>query len=115
MDCSIHKNIKVKEAVNLTEHEVIVVYRDDGVAPHSGEKRSIGASKASPDQRVNRHLVRGPCLYVPKNGTEWVQQFSWHGSISKDPARNGQKVKDAVKFSKLRVSPGQTYFDIESV
>merc|ERR1712113_367504 len=48
-------------------------------------------------------------------GTEWTHQFSWHGSVSSDPASNGRKVRDAVKFSKLRVCPEQTYFDVEGV
>jgi regulator of protease activity HflC (stomatin/prohibitin superfamily) len=60
-------------------------------------------------------VIRGPCHHIPKNATEWTHQFSWHGSVSNDPASNGRKVKDAVKFTKLRVCPEQTYFDVEGV
>merc|ERR1712178_219575 len=112
MDESIHKSIKVKDAVNLTDHEVLVVYRDDTVG---GPKPSSAAGGLPGPQGVTRHVIRGPCLYVPKNSTEWTHQFSWHGSIDNDPARNGHKVKGAVKFTKLRVCPEQTYFDVESV
>merc|ERR1712046_39936 len=67
------------------------------------------------DQGVTRHVIKGPCLHMPKNATEWTHQFSWHGSVSNDPDSNGRKVKGAVKFTKLRVCPEQTYFDVEGV
>jgi hypothetical protein len=105
-DLSIHKQVKVKDATHLTESEVLVVYRDDGSAPTE-------AGKTSPV--VARHVIRGPCLHVPKNASEWAHQFSWHGSVSNDPDHNGRKVKDAIKFTKLRVCPEQTYFDVEHV
>merc|ERR1712008_390820 len=66
-------------------------------------------------QVVNRHVIRGPCLHVPKNASEWAHEFSWHGSVSNDPDHNGRKVKGAVKFTKMRVCPEQTYFDVENV
>jgi hypothetical protein len=110
MDRSIHKEIKVKDAVNLTESEVLVVYRDDGVT-----ESAAGEQAGKSGQRVTRHVIHGPCLHVPKNAAEWTHQFSWHGSVSNDPASNGHKVKGAVKFTKLRVCPEQTYFDVESV
>merc|ERR1712139_108344 len=62
-----------------------------------------------------RHVIKGPCLYIPTNATEWTHEFSWHGSVSNDPDSNGRKVKGAVKFTKLRVCPEQTYFDVEGV
>merc|ERR1711977_602669 len=52
---------------------------------------------------------------VPRNASEWIHEFSWHGSISNDPDHNGRKVKGAIKFTKLRVCPDQTYFDVENV
>jgi len=111
MDPTVHKDVKVKGAVNLTDHEVLVVYRDDSLEDAASNKDVQGLQS----QSVARHVVRGPCLYVPKNATEWTHEFSWHGSVSNDPARNGHKVKDAVKFTKLRVCPEQTYFDVENV
>lgn len=107
MDSSIHKQIRVKDAVSLTESEVLVVYRDDGPAP--------AEAGATSSQVVNRHVIRGPCLHVPKNASEWAHEFSWHGSVSNDPDHNGRKVKGAVKFTKMRVCPEQTYFDVENV
>merc|ERR1719440_2290261 len=114
MDRSIHKDIKVKEATTLTDSEVLVVYRDDNVLPSGLEKRTESGVKQA-DQSVTRHVIKGPCLYIPKNATEWTQNFVWHGSVSNDPELNGRKVKGAVKFSKLRVCPEQTYFDVEGV
>jgi len=107
LDTSKHKQVKVKDAVSLTESEVLVVYRDDGAVPTE--------ACTTPKQIVTRHVIRGPCLHVPKNASEWVHQFSWHGSISNDPDHNGRKVKGAVKFTKMRVCPEQTYFDVENV
>jgi hypothetical protein len=116
MDRSIHKDIKVKDAVNLTDSEALIVYRDDSIMPSGDEKRTSGEGGAkTSSQSVTRHVIRGPCLYVPKNATEWTHQFAWHGSVSNDPAKNGHKVKGAVKFTKLRVCPEQTYFDVEGV
>merc|ERR1740138_2038529 len=108
MDCSIHTEIQVKDAVNMTDGEVIVVYRDN-------EAASTGAAEGSGQGSVSRHVVHGPCFYVPKNASEWTHQFSWHGSLSNDPDQNGRKVKGAMKFTKLRVCPEQSYFDVEGV
>jgi len=52
---------------------------------------------------------------VPKTASEWTHQFNWHGSVSNDPQHNGKKVKGAVKFTKLRVCPEQTYIDVAGV
>jgi hypothetical protein len=98
MDKIIHKDVKTKDAINLTDSEVLIVYR---------ENQDAGS--------VSRHVIRGPCLHVPKNATEWTHQFSWHGSVCHDVDSSGRKVKGAMKFTKLRVSPDQTYFDVEGV
>jgi len=108
MDKSIHTDIRVKDAVNLSDSEVLVVYRD---AANKGT-REMGSS---PGSEVARNVVRGPCLYVPQTASEWTHQFSWHGSISNDPDLNGRKVKGAMKFTKLRACPEQSYFDVEGV
>merc|ERR1719487_1336805 len=50
-DCSIHKDIKVKDAVNLTDSEVLVVYRDDSVS-------AAGAGKATGDQGATEEANR---------------------------------------------------------
>jgi hypothetical protein len=107
LDRSIHKDICVKDAVNLTDSEVLVVYRDDAA--------DAGGAAARSSSLVTRHLIKGPCLHVPKNASEWTHQFNWHGSVSNDPEHNGRKVKGAVKFSKLRVCPEQTYMDVDGV
>jgi len=141
-DRIIHKDIKVKDAVNLTDSEVLVVYRDDSTELPTDDKSSGGAKKV--DQAVSRHVITGPCVHVPKNATEWTHQFCWHGSLQSEPwarrygradeqeraissrvpttreTSNDQdaierKVKNALKFTKLRVCPEQTYFDVEGV
>merc|ERR1719410_2689181 len=101
----LHHNVKLHVASSLKEHEVLVVYREDGI--------SNSSDKAV--RSVQRHLIHGPCLHVPANATEWIHEFSWHGSTSDDPDRNGRKVKGAAKFSKLRTCPEQTYIDVEGV
>jgi len=108
MDCSIHKDVKVKDATSLIDGEVLVVYRDENA-------EASGSDNQERTQRVSRHIIRGPCLHVPKNATEWTHEFSWHGSTSNDPAANGRKIKGAMKFSKLRICPEQSYYDVEGV
>merc|ERR1711977_469145 len=81
-----------------------------------GDNAGAGASAQSTlGQRVCRHVVHGPCLHVPKNATEWTHEFSWHGSVSNDTKSMGRKVKGAVRMTKLRVCPEQTYYDVEAV
>jgi len=116
MDRSIHKDVKVKNAINLTDSEVLVVYRDENVLASGIEKEAPGKSGGkTSDQRVSRHIIKGPCLHVPKNATEWTHEFSWHGSVSNDTKSMGRKVKGAVRMTKLRVCPEQTYYDVEAV
>lgn len=101
VDPAVHHGVTVHQAVCLADHEVMVVYREE---PNTDGLRA-----------VVRHLIHGPCLHVPGNATEWTQDFSWHGSTSDDPDRNGRKVKGAAKFKKLRACPEQSYIDVESV
>jgi regulator of protease activity HflC (stomatin/prohibitin superfamily) len=108
LDTTIHKQVKVKDAVSLTDSEVLVIYRED--RPDQAAEGSTMSSNA-----VARHVVRGPCLHVPKNPSEWTHEFCWHGNASNDPDHVGRKVKGAIRFTKLRACPDQTYFDVENV
>jgi regulator of protease activity HflC (stomatin/prohibitin superfamily) len=100
VDPLVHQHVEVKKAVSLSESELLVVYREEG---NEG------------DRSVKRHIVRGPCLHVPLNSSEWTLEFSWHGSTSDDPERNGRKVKGAARFTSLRTCPEQSYIDVEGV
>lgn len=102
MDPAIHTDIQVKRATNLGGHEVLVVYRADSVEASSEERT------------ITRFLIRGPCLHMPKNCTEWVHEFSWHGSVTGD-ANVARKRAHALNFTKLRTCPDQTYYDVELV
>jgi len=116
LDRTIHKEIKVRDAVNLTDSEVLVVYRDDSVTSSIDKNGGGGIGEVvGKKQRISRHVIHGPCLHVPKNASEWTHQFKWHGSTGCDHDSTGRKVKDALKFTKLRVCPEQTYFDVEGV
>jgi Skp family chaperone for outer membrane proteins len=108
LDPGTHKTISVKDALNLSDSEVLVVYRDDSAGTGAAVTQNSSTS-------MSRHLIRGPCLYIPWSASEWTQQFSWHGSVSNEPELNGRKVKGAVKFTKLRVCPEQTYMDVDGV
>lgn len=103
-DPSVHKEVKVMQATSLTEHEVLVVYREEDPAPGAGQG----------ERKIARHIIRGPCLHVPKNATEWVHEFGWHGSRANDPD-GARKYKNGACFTKLRCCPEQTYFDVEGV
>jgi hypothetical protein len=87
-----HEAIRVEPAVALDGHEALVIYAQQGEA-------------------VGRRVVRGPALFMPA-ANEWLHTFQWHGSDPKNPIR---KVPRAVQFTKLRVIPDQTYFDVADV
>lgn len=102
---------EVNAALQIGENELIVVYRrDEGAAEGAAEAGTADASG------VKRHLVHGPRLYIPDSPSEWTHEFSWTGSVKGEtisgPAR---KQVDALKFTKLRTSPGKMYYDVENV
>merc|ERR1719195_2412843 len=68
MDQSVHKDVKVQDAINLTENEVLVVYRDDHARASLADTQPN--SDTSSAHCVTRHVIHGPCLHVPKNATE---------------------------------------------
>ena len=46
---------------------------------------SIGLAKGIKED-VERNIIYGPKRYVPQPN-EWIHQFKWHGTDSKDKAR----------------------------
>ena len=88
-----HESVEVRPLVPLDANEALVIYR-----------RGEG-------DEVTRRVLRGPAHYMPEP-EEWLHEFAWHGS-DKTPSR--QKVPHALRFTKLRVIPDQTYVDIEDV
>lgn len=109
-DPAIHQDVKVQSGTTLGDNEVLVVYRKE-----SAEPKAESSALERSTQTVSRHLITGPCLYVPTNASEWCHDFCWHGSTSNNPEENGRKTKGATRFKKLRVCPEQTYFDVEGV
>ncbi len=87
-----HITIDVEQAVHLDSHEAIVVYRRT-------------------DGEVIRRVERGPALFVPQED-EWLHEFRWHGA---DPNNSAHKIPRALKFTKLRVIPDQTYHVVDDV
>jgi hypothetical protein len=113
--------------MNLTDHEVLVVYREEeneedsaaaASVPAAGdgvEKNKAEVPKIKTKKEVVRSLVHGPCLHIPKNASEWIHDFAWHGSVGNDAEGMARKFKSALKFKKLRTCPDQTYYDVEGV
>jgi len=87
-----HSSIEIKRALPLDSHEAIVIYQ-----------RSEG--------EVERRVERGPALFVPQED-EWLHEFRWHGADPQDPSR---KIPRALRFTKLRVIPDQTYHLVDDV
>jgi len=87
------ESITSAKGTKLDASEVLVVYRQ--------KKEGL----------VERTLVEGPTLHVPTT-EEWVHEFSWHGSL---PGNPDVKVRDARKFSKLRIIPDQFYYTVSEV
>jgi hypothetical protein len=111
-------NVAVKSAVRIGDQELLVVYRKSGSAESGDSGHRTGGGAAG----VQRHLVRGPRIYIPESSSEWTHQFSWTGNAdtsqsgeSWDTAHKARKKTNALKFEKLRTSPSKTYVDVESV
>ena len=60
---------------------------------------------------VERNIIYGPKRYVPQPN-EWIHQFKWHGTDSKDKAR---KVPGATNFQLLRVIADKLYYNVTDV
>ncbi len=88
-----HESIDIRPLVPLDANEAVVVYR-------RGES-----------DEVARRILRGPAQYMPEPD-EWLHEFVWHGSDPKNPRK---KIPYALRFTKLRVIPDQTYVDVRDV
>lgn len=88
-----HESITVEPLVPVDANEAMVIYK-------RGERG-----------QVTRRVLRGPAQYMPEPD-EWLHGFVWHGADPKHPRR---KVPYALRFTKLRVIPDQTYFDVQEV
>ncbi len=84
-----HLSVECEEAVQLSDKEALVVYREQPGG-------------------VDRRIVYGPAAFVPSPG-EWMHTFSWHGSLG------GAKVPNALVFQKLWLMPDQMYHDVAEV
>ena len=71
---------------------------------------SIGLAKGVKED-VERNIIYGPKRYVPQPN-EWIHQFKWHGTDSKDKAR---KVPGATNFQLLRVIADKLYYNVTDV
>lgn len=100
-----HISVTCQPAMRLRDHELIVVYRK------IESKESGGATQ------VQRELVRGASIYIPKSASEWVHEFCWTGAAESDGdlQREQRKKIGALKFQKLQTNKGKTYIDVESV
>ncbi len=88
-----HESVEIRPLVPLDANESVVIYqRGDG-------------------DEVRRRVLRGPAHYMPEP-EEWLHEFVWHGSDKKNPRK---KVPYALRFTKLRVIPDQTYIDVKDV
>ncbi|MEM9082061.1 MAG: hypothetical protein AAGB34_00585 [Planctomycetota bacterium] len=88
-----HIDVQVARATALDSHEALVVYSRDE------------------NGTVKRRVLNGPLIYVPQPG-EWVHEFSWHGTST---INKRLKEPHALKFTKLRVIPDQTYVYVPDV
>jgi len=101
-DGTVHSRIYVKKATSINNNEAVVVYREEVVNAKTDEKV------------VKRDVICGPQLYKPRQTSEWMHSFSWHGH---DPSGGelARKRPHALKFDKLLLAPSSTYYDVENV
>ncbi|HEX8617819.1 MAG TPA: hypothetical protein VF911_09570 [Thermoanaerobaculia bacterium] len=92
LDPVLHAGIETKQAMSVSAHEAVVVYRNQAAG-------------------VDRRVVDGPAVFVPQPN-EWLHTFRWHGADPKHPRR---KIPNALEFTRVRVIPDQLYFDVEEV
>lgn len=140
-----HQLITKHDAFKLSANEAIVVYKEEervvnpeaisaeapfpeaAIAPTNAKATTakhavVGLRLASAGESgsVTRRVVRGPAVFVP-HATEWVHEFSWHGSLggdgkgSKTGTIDDRKVPHAVNFSKLRCMPDHLYYTVRDV
>jgi len=100
-----HKDITVGNAIEIDASELMVVF--SRVGRHEG----TSTDDATFDETITPKIIKGPALHVPAVD-EVVHEFKWHGS---DPSRPERKIPGALKFTKLRHIPDQTYFTIPEV
>jgi len=121
-DPCLHASISTHEAMQLEEHEAIVVYTEGGseVIPDR-EHETKGVSLQGIDgTNVHRRIVRGPAIFVASE-REWVHQFSWHGTVLSNGKgsitgyHNDTKTAHAVEFCRLRLQPDQMYYTTRDV
>jgi hypothetical protein len=91
-DPVVHTSIETKQAMSVSAHEAVVVYRNGQAG-------------------VDRNVVDGPAVFVPQPN-EWLHTFRWHGADPKNPRR---KIPNALEFTRVRVIPDQMYLDVEEV
>jgi len=86
-----HKEIRVISALKIDQNEAIVVYTNE-----------------------SRRVIKGPKVFVPKPD-EWIHKFEWTGASAeerKSGKLSGNKVPNALHFTKLRLVAGHMYYDI---
>ena len=79
--------------------------------PHVGTPMT----KMPATAKAVRKIYTGPRIYMPQHANEWLQEFSWTGRAGRgasEEADCGRKRPNALQFTKLRTSPGKTYYDV---
>lgn len=88
-----YKSICVMETILINHNEAVVVYNES-------------------DGKIVRKIIKGPASYIPATN-EWLHNFSWHGAPKDAPKDNPYvKQRDTLKFNKLKVNPGQMFYNI---
>lgn len=108
-------SVAVHSATKVGEQEVIVVYRPASL--EAGGK-DVGEDVGKlPPRSIVRDTIVGPGMYVPSTASEWLHEFVWSGRQSAARAEPdcGRKAAGALRFTKLRLCPGKTYYDVENV
>jgi regulator of protease activity HflC (stomatin/prohibitin superfamily) len=110
-----HISIEVEKGIALENFEALVVYREVGSRTEGASAKGTAAD--SSESAVRRRLIRGPTLFFP-DASEWVHNFSWHGSRKENTAAvedvmHGVKYPHQIKFTKLNLTPTQLYVDVK--
>jgi len=101
--------------------EVVPVASSAPGKPANGAPPLLTAEVAGQEgtMHVERRVVHGPAVFMPES-SEWLHEFSWHGSIkdgkgSKTGYAGDVKVPHALNFTVIRCMPDNMYLTVRDV
>eukprot|EP01104_Vermistella_antarctica_P006160 TRINITY_DN16886_c0_g1_i1.p1 TRINITY_DN16886_c0_g1~~TRINITY_DN16886_c0_g1_i1.p1 ORF type:complete len:464 (+),score=109.09 TRINITY_DN16886_c0_g1_i1:228-1619(+) len=116
-----HKDISSLDTFDSRDHESDVLLEKgkkhatngmDGGNSHYNVAGVGEVGHGNHGGRVDRRIIQGPCIHVPK-ADEWIHQFVWHGNSDKND--KCRIIPEGQQFQKLKTIADQFYYNIRDV